>query len=124
VISVSALLAYGYALGKYGFSPRASTVAFMSLTIAQILHTYGCRSDRHSVFESDKLPQNPYIGGAVLGTLALQLLPLLVPGLRELLKLDTIDLIDILVITLAAIAPLLVNETTKHFSWVKSESAR
>jgi Ca2+-transporting ATPase len=124
VISVSALSAYGYALGKYGFSPRASTVAFMSLTIAQILHTYGCRSDRHSVFESHKLPNNPYIGGAVLGTLALQLVPLLVPGLRELLKLDTIDLIDILVITLAAIAPLLVNETTKHFSWVKGESAR
>ena len=116
VISVSALLAYGYALTKYGLGLRASTVAFMSLTIAQILHTYGCRSDRHSVFESHKLPNNPYIGGAVLGTLALQLLPLLVPGLRDLLKLSTIDLADSLVIVLAAIAPLLINETSKHFT--------
>jgi Ca2+-transporting ATPase len=79
VISVSALLAYGYALGQYGFSLRASTIAFMSLTIAQILHTYACRSDRHSIFESHKLPHNSYINGAVLGTLALQLAPLLVP---------------------------------------------
>jgi len=43
------------------------------------LHTYACRSDRHSIFESHKLPHNSYINGAVLGTLALQLAPLLVP---------------------------------------------
>jgi Ca2+-transporting ATPase len=116
VISVSALLAYGYALGQYGFSLRASTIAFMSLTIAQILHTYACRSDRHSIFESHKLPHNSYINGAVLGTLALQLAPLLVPGLRDLIKLDTIDLADSLVIGLAAIVPLLINETSKHFA--------
>jgi len=116
VISTSALLAYGYALGKYGFSLRSSTVAFMSLTIAQIFHTYACRSDRHSLFEPHKFPANPYINGAVLGTLALQLLPLLVPGLRNLLKLDTINLSDVFVITLAAIVPLLINETSKYFT--------
>lgn len=123
VISLSALAAYGYGLSKYGIGTKASTVAFMGLTIAQILHTYACRSDRHSIFSPQKLPTNLYVHGAVLGTLALQLLPLLVPGLRDLLKLGTITLTDGLVIGLAAIAPLLINEGSKEI-WQRLQNRK
>jgi Ca2+-transporting ATPase len=87
----------------------------MSLTIAQILHTYGCRSDTHSLFDTSKLPDNPYVTAAVAGTLALQVLPLILPGLKGLLDLAAIGLADSLVIAVAAIAPLLLNEVTKYF---------
>ncbi|PLZ34272.1 ATPase, partial [Fischerella thermalis WC542] len=36
-ISLSTLAAYGYSIRKYGISPQASTIAFMSLTSAQLL---------------------------------------------------------------------------------------
>ena len=45
VISACALVAYSYALAQYGIGPKSSTVAFMSLTIGQVLHTFSCRSE-------------------------------------------------------------------------------
>ena len=47
VISVSALSAYAYGLWQYGTGTLAGTLLFMSLTIAQVLHTLSCRSERN-----------------------------------------------------------------------------
>ncbi len=113
-ISLSALSAYGYGILKYGQGPQASTIAFMSLTVGQILHTLSCRSEEHTLLEFDKLPHNPYMDGAIIGSLALQLLPATIPGLRNLLNLAPIDPIDCLVIGGSALLPLVVNESTKH----------
>lgn len=113
VLSLSALLAYGYGIGKYGIGAKASTIVFMSLTIGQVLHTLSCRSETHRWFDPGSLPRNSYLEAAVLGSLALQLLPLVVPGLGSLLKLAPLDGIDFLVIILAAVLPLLINEGTK-----------
>ena len=72
VISASALTAYGYGRLKYGQKPQASTILFMSLTLGQVLHTISCRSQTHSIFDKEKLPDNPYVDGAVVGSAALQ----------------------------------------------------
>ncbi|MDY6901913.1 MAG: cation-transporting P-type ATPase [Cyanobacteriota bacterium] len=113
VISASALSAYSYGLLKYGAKPQASTILFMSLTLAQVLHTFSCRSETHSIFEREKLPDNPYVDGAVVGSAALQLLPVFVPGLGNLLQLAPLDPFDWLVIASSAGLPLVINETTK-----------
>jgi Ca2+-transporting ATPase len=113
VLSLSALMAYGYGIGKYGIGAKASTIVFMSLTIGQVLHTLSCRSETHRWFDPGSLPRNPYLEAAVLGSLGLQLLPLVVPGLGGLLKIAPLDGLDFLVIVLAAILPLLINEGTK-----------
>ena len=114
-ISLSTLGAYGYGISKYGIGPQASTIAFMSLTTAQLLHAISCRSEQHSVFDQDqKLPPNPYLIAALGGSLSLQLLALIVPGLRSLLKITPIDLPDGLVIGGSALLPLIVNESTKQ----------
>ncbi|MBD2342544.1 cation-translocating P-type ATPase [Anabaena subtropica] len=113
-ISASTLAAYGYGILKYGISPQASTIAFMGLTTAQLLHTISSRSEKHSIFSQEKLPKNPYLTAAVTGSFALQLLAVAVPPLRNLLKITPINLVDGAVIGGSALLPLIVNEGTKN----------
>jgi Ca2+-transporting ATPase len=114
VLSVSALGAYGYGLARYGPGPRAGSIAFMSLTLGQLLHAISCRSETISLFDSRKLPPNPYLTGALGGTLALQLSAAVIPPLRNLLGITSIAPGDSLVIGGAALVPLLINEGTKR----------
>lgn len=113
-ISLSTLAAYGYGISKYGISPQASTIAFMSLTSAQLLHTISCRSEHHSIFNQGKLPNNPYLNAAIVGSFAIQLLAIAIPPLRSLLKITPINIVDSFVIGGSALLPLLVNESTKN----------
>lgn len=85
----------------------------MSLTIGQLLHAISCRSEKHSFFHGPKLPPNPYFTLALTGSLALQGLAMVVPGLRAILGLTPISLVDALVIGATALTPLLVNEAAK-----------
>ena len=113
IISTSSLGAYSYGIMRYGISPQASTIAFMSLTLGQLLHAISCRSRSHSIFSQEKLPANQYLVYALGGSFGLQLLSAAVPGLRYLLKLTPINPIDGVVIASTALLPLLVNEGTK-----------
>jgi Ca2+-transporting ATPase len=93
--------------------PQASTLAFTSLTTGQLLHSLSCRSATHSVFDGPSLPANPYLTAALVGSLGLQALALVVPGLRSLLGVTPINLIDGLVIGAGAVLPFVVNEKLK-----------
>lgn len=113
VLSAGALGAYGYGIMRYGRGPAASTMAFMSLTVGQLLHSISCRSERHSILDRGNLPPNQYLNAALGGSLALQVLAAVVPGIRGLLGIAPLGLIDYAVAGGAAAIPLLVNETTK-----------
>ncbi len=113
VISAGAIGAYGFGIARYGMGPRAGTMAFMSLTVGQLLHALSCRSEHLSIFDRQKLPANRYLNIALGGSLGLQVLAMAVPGLRSLLGITTIGLLDGVVIGVGALLPLLVNETTK-----------
>jgi Ca2+-transporting ATPase len=112
-ISVSTLAAYSYALLRYGVGAQASTVACMTLTTAQLLHTISCRSEHHSIFSRDKLPVNPYLNAAMMGSFGMQLLVTVIPPLRNLLKITPIGLMDGAVVVAGGLVPFLVNEGTK-----------
>ncbi|MCU0574722.1 MAG: cation-transporting P-type ATPase [Syntrophobacteraceae bacterium] len=112
-LSLGAMAAYGYGIMRYGTGVNAGTLAFHSLTSAQLLHALSCRSEKHSFLRGDRLPSNPYLGMALGGSFALQLLTVFVPGLRGLLGLTPIGLMDGAVIAATAALPLLVNESTK-----------
>jgi Ca2+-transporting ATPase len=112
-LSAGALGAYGYGIARYGMGQRAGTMAFMSLTMGQILHAISCRSEKHSIFDKEKLPPNKYLNIALAGSFALQVVSMIVPGLRGLLGITPINIIDGIVIGGSAVAPLLVNESTK-----------
>jgi Ca2+-transporting ATPase len=110
-ISASALSAYGYGILRYGISPRSSTIAFMSLVTGQLFHALSCRSQKP--LRSVQLPANPYLTAALGGSLALQFMSLAVPGLRKLLHVTPINLLDGIVIGSSALLPLAINEETK-----------
>jgi Ca2+-transporting ATPase len=119
VISGAALGAYGYGLARYGMGTRAGSVAFQSLTIAQLLHAVSCRSERHRMFDKGGPPPNKYLNLALGGSLGLQALTLLVPGLRSVLGITALGWLDMGVIAGSALVPLAVNELTKRTTSVK-----
>jgi P-type Ca2+ transporter type 2C len=112
-LSVSSLGAYAYGIMRYGMGAQASTMAFQSLTLGQLLHAISCRSETHSIFSRETLPPNRYLNYAMGGSFLLQLMTMLVPGLRGLLGITPIGVMDAVVIGGTAVAPLLVNEATK-----------
>jgi Ca2+-transporting ATPase len=111
VISTGALAAYLYGL-RTGGGPRASTMAFLSLTCTQLLHTLSARSDTHSIFDSQRLETNRYIPMAMLGGLGLTLLTQFTPA-RSLLGSAPISAADWLVVAACAVAPFLAIELQK-----------
>ncbi len=113
VLSAGALSAYGYGIARYGMGPQAGTMAFMSLTAGQLLHSISCRSEKHSIFDKEKLPPNRYLNLALGVSFALQVLSMTLPGLRRLLGITPINVIDGIVIGGSSLVPLLVNESTK-----------
>ncbi|HIK45751.1 MAG TPA: cation transporting ATPase C-terminal domain-containing protein, partial [Leptolyngbyaceae cyanobacterium M65_K2018_010] len=113
VLSTSALAAYGYGIRRYGLGARSSTIGFMGLTLAQLLHALSCRSKGRCLGRHQPLPANPYLAVALTGSIALQLLSALVPGLRQLLRIAPLSGRDAVVIASSALVPLVVNETTK-----------
>lgn len=112
-LSAGALGAYAYGAARYGLGPKAGTLAFHSLTAGQLLHALSCRSESTSLFAGGGQPANPYLYGAVAGSLVLQGLTLLVPGLRAILGLTPLGAVDLMVAAAGAVAPLVVNELTK-----------
>jgi Ca2+-transporting ATPase len=113
VISLGALAAYGFGLARYGQGPQAGTLAFNTLTVAQLLHSLSCRSDEPVLFGDRNLPPNRYLDLALGGSLLLQALAMLLPPLRALLGTGLPRLADLAVIGAGAALPLLVNEASK-----------
>lgn len=119
IISASTIGTYGYGISRYGMSPRANTLAFISLTLGQLIHTYSCRSEDISIYDRKRLQKNKLLDLAMIGSFSSQLLCMLVPGLRNLLGITTINVSDSLVILGSAVLPFLVNEGIKHKGVIK-----
>jgi Ca2+-transporting ATPase len=113
-LSAGALGAYGYGIARYGMGQRAGTMAFLSMTVGQLLHAISCRSEKHSIFDKEKLPPNKYLNIALVGSFALQAIAIGIPGLRGLLGITPVSIIDGIVIGGSAVVPLLINEATKR----------
>ena len=112
-ITGGALAAYGYGVTRYGLGNAATTLAFQSLTIGQLLHALSCRSEHAGLFDRQHQPPNPYLTAAVGGSLALQGLTLFFPPLRSVLGLTVPSLMDLVVIAGTSAAGLLFNEAVK-----------
>jgi Ca2+-transporting ATPase len=113
VITGGALSAYMWARGRTGPGPHAGTVGFTALTLAQLLHAWSTRSETHTIFDRTRLAQNKWLPIAVGGTMALQVVANLVPGVRRVLGTVPLTPIDWIVALAAAIGPFLINELTK-----------
>ncbi len=112
-MSVASLASYGYGIARYGVGPQAGTMAFQSLVVSQILHALSCRSEKRSIFDADQPPPNRYLTLAVAGSLGLQVVAQVVPGLRALLGTTPLGAVDWAVALGAGVIPLFINEATK-----------
>ena len=119
VISASTLGAYGYGLTRYGMGARSASLAFQSLTFGQLLHALSCRSERRRIFDKNGPPPNNYLRLAVGGSLALQVLTMVIPGLRSFLGLTPLSLLDTAIVGASSLAPLVINESTKKRTGLK-----
>lgn len=115
-----ALGAYLAGAARYGHGARAGTMAFNAMVLGQLLHAVSCRSDRHRAFVDPGLAHNRELNLAIGGSLALQVLANVVPGLRRLLGIVPMGPADILVTLAGAGAPLLANEWAKRRSLAPS----
>jgi Ca2+-transporting ATPase len=88
-------------------------VSFTGLVGAQLLYALSCRSPRHGVFSDGRLPPNPPLAAALLGSTALQAATLAVPPLRRLMGLGTLDGADAVAVLAGALLPFGVIEATK-----------
>jgi Ca2+-transporting ATPase len=85
VITLASLVSYAVGLRRFGPGPASSTMAFLTLTAAQLLHAIGARSAALSLLAGRRLPPNKYMGAAVAGGMALQLAAGIAPPIRQLL---------------------------------------
>jgi P-type Ca2+ transporter type 2C len=108
VISVSALAAYGYGIGRYGFGPRSSTIGFISLAAAQLLHAFMPRSSDARRTERGSRPRG-LVPEAVGAGLTVLLASQVVPGVGEALGTVPLGFGDVLVSAGGAAVSFTVN---------------
>ena len=108
VLAGGALLGSFYGLMRGGMA-QASTVAFHTLSLSQLLHALVCR---HAEGASSKQPlrANPFLLTAVAGSCAAQVLAGVLPGLRSFLGLSPMGVVDWLVTGVCATAATMIND--------------
>jgi Ca2+-transporting ATPase len=109
VIAAPTLAAY-FLLGGATGGPRASTVTFHGLTMAQLLHAISSRSESHGIAAEFNRPANPMLYGAIAASAGLQVAAQLIPATRRLLGLTPLGMVDILGIAAVALGSTLAND--------------
>jgi Ca2+-transporting ATPase len=107
ILAASALAAHGIGLARYGAGPRATSVAFSTLTIGQLLHALSYRSRRGSAGGS-------VLSGTVAVSIAAQVGAMTVPPLRGILGLTPLGVADWGLVLGGAALPLLVGEMARR----------
>jgi Ca2+-transporting ATPase len=106
-LAAGSLAAYGFGIVRHGSgvhpAARAGTQAFLALTGGQLLHALNVRGS------GDGPSRNRHLDAAVATSLLLQVAAITVPGLRRLLGLTTIDLIDMAAVAAGAVVPFALN---------------
>jgi Ca2+-transporting ATPase len=111
LITASTLAAFIWAQG--GDADRARTIAFMTISIAQILHLGNARS-RHPVLQLTRIFANRYAIGAVAVSIGLQLATAAIPALAALLHLVPLSWTDWIVVFGLAAVPAVVGQLSKR----------
>src|SRR5258706_8268427 len=112
-MSTSTMGAYLYGILRYGPGAQASSMAFLSMSAAQLLHALSARSETAGPFSVAAPAPNPLMGISVLAGFGLLALSQLTPGLGGLLGTVRIGVLDSLCCAGAAAASFLVNEAAK-----------
>jgi Ca2+-transporting ATPase len=109
VISAAVLGAMGFALAVLGFDKgQAVTVSFLTLALAQLWHVFNMRDQDTALFDNE-ITRNPWIWAAVVLCLALLAAALLIPPLKEVLRLVDPGRDGLALALAASLLPLLLG---------------
>jgi P-type Ca2+ transporter type 2C len=127
VIAGGAFAAGLYGALRYGLaSPQARTITFGSLVTAQLLHALNYRS----AHAADERTRNSILPSVIGGSLVAQSAAMLLPGLRNVLGVAAVDVLDAITMIAGGVLPFFVNATrrtepvqkaTLHFRSVKPD---
>ncbi len=116
LLSATTLIAYAIGMKWYGGEGeglrRATTMAFMTLALAQVFHAFNARSQSRSAF-TDRLFTNGWLWAAVGTCLGLQAAAVYLPLLQKVLHTIPPTPSDWGVIAACALAPVVVVEIVK-----------
>ena len=116
LLTAVTLLAFGIGLSWHGTEGEglrsATTIAFMTLALAQVFHVFNARSQHRSVF-TRRLFTNGWLWSAVLICLLLQVAAISLPTLQRVLRTVSPSATDWALITVCSLAPIMVIEVVK-----------
>ena len=111
VLAATTLGVHALAMARHGAGPRATTLAFSTLTTAQLLQALAYRSGaRRGPGESGRSALGVVVAGSVLA----QVVGMAVPGLRQVLGLTPLTPAEWLLVGGAASVPAIVNEIRRN----------
>lgn len=113
ILTSASLGSYYYGIKKYGIGPRSKTLGFMTLNTASLLHTVSSRSDKTSIFDRTRLPENLFIPLSMGTGFIAEIAAILVPRLRTFLKTEELSVSDLCVSGIGAIIPFFIIESIK-----------
>ena len=93
---------------------HAQTMAFVVLSVSQLVHSLNMRNDKKSIFQIG-LFSNKYLIAAIVFGIVLQDIIITVPALANAFSVHTLSLMDWGIVTLLSLMPLLLNEIAKIF---------
>ena len=94
-------------------SADGMTMAFLTMSMAEIFHSFNMRSQRHSIFSMRK--QNGYLIGAMLVSLLLTTAVIYIPALASAFQFEEISLLEYSVALLLAFSVIPIVEIVKAF---------
>lgn len=114
--ALAALLLFNYYFRIHGDIIEGRSLVFASFAVNSMVYIFAYRSMRQPIYKMNPLSQNKPLIWAVVGGLALAVIPFLVPGLRSLLGIVPLAWEQWAVVASIAIGMLLVVEIGKAFS--------
>ncbi|WP_312694194.1 cation-translocating P-type ATPase C-terminal domain-containing protein, partial [Caproiciproducens sp.] len=94
-------------------SADGMTMAFLTMSMAEIFHSFNMRSQRHSIFTMKS--QNGYLIGAMLVSLVLTTAVIYIPALAFAFQFEDISLLEYSVALLLAFSVIPIVEIVKAF---------
>lgn len=115
VMAAAVIIPFGLALTQWGWDePRAVTLSFLTLAIAQLFHVFNMAEQSSGIFVNE-VSKNRWVWGAIGLCTVLILVGVYVPGIQDVLKVRPPGLLDWAIILTAAAFPLVVGRIVAFF---------
>jgi len=121
LLTAATLGAQAIGLARYGAGPQAATLAFSTLTTAQLVHALRYRA---SGATNGRGASTSYVPHVVAASVAAQLAAMVVPALRGLLGVTALRPADWLVVAGGALAPAAIHEARRRLGRVTQTETR